>query len=42
VDASGPPLDKLVVFAPPTDADPIREAIAEAGAGRIGDYDSCS
>ncbi|HEY3531473.1 MAG TPA: Nif3-like dinuclear metal center hexameric protein [Nocardioides sp.] len=39
---SGRPLDKLVVFAPPSDADPIREAIAEAGAGRIGDYDSCS
>jgi dinuclear metal center YbgI/SA1388 family protein len=42
VDPSGRPLDKLVVFAPPGDADPIREAIAEAGAGRIGDYDSCS
>jgi dinuclear metal center YbgI/SA1388 family protein len=36
------PLDKLVVFAPPSDADSIRAAIAEAGAGRIGDYDSCS
>jgi dinuclear metal center YbgI/SA1388 family protein len=40
--AVGAPLDKLVVFAPPSDADPIREAIADAGAGRIGDYDSCS
>jgi dinuclear metal center YbgI/SA1388 family protein len=39
---SGPALDKLVVFAPPGDAEPIREAIAAAGAGRIGDYDSCS
>jgi dinuclear metal center YbgI/SA1388 family protein len=38
----GRPLDKLVVFAPPGDADPIRQAIASAGAGRIGDYDSCS
>jgi hypothetical protein len=42
VDPIGEPLDKLVVFAPPRDADPIREAIAGAGAGRIGDYDSCS
>ncbi len=39
---SGPPLDKLVVFAPPEDADPVRQAIAAAGAGRIGDYDNCS
>jgi len=39
---SGPPLDKLVVFTPPGDADAIRVAIADAGAGRIGDYDSCS
>jgi dinuclear metal center YbgI/SA1388 family protein len=42
VAARGQPLDKLVVFAPPGDAEPIREAIAAAGAGRIGDYDSCS
>ena len=39
---AGPPLDKLVVFAPPGDADKVRAAIAEAGAGEIGDYDSCS
>jgi dinuclear metal center YbgI/SA1388 family protein len=39
---SGPPLDKLVVFAPPGDADAIRVAMAAAGAGQIGDYDSCS
>jgi dinuclear metal center YbgI/SA1388 family protein len=39
---AGPALDKLVVFAPPGDADAVRAAIAEAGAGRIGDYDSCS
>jgi dinuclear metal center YbgI/SA1388 family protein len=39
---SGRSLDKLVVFAPPSDADPVRQAIADAGAGRIGDYDSCS
>ncbi len=40
--ASGPPLDKLVVFAPPADAEAIRVAIADAGAGQVGDYDSCS
>ena len=39
---SGPALDKLVVFAPPGDADAIRVAIADAGAGHVGDYDSCS
>jgi dinuclear metal center YbgI/SA1388 family protein len=42
VTPAGPALDKLVVFAPPADADAVRAAIAEAGAGRIGDYDSCS
>jgi dinuclear metal center YbgI/SA1388 family protein len=36
------PLDKLVTFVPPSHADAVRGAIAEAGAGRIGDYDSCS
>jgi dinuclear metal center YbgI/SA1388 family protein len=40
--AHGVPLDKLVVFAPPADAEAVRTAIADAGAGRIGDYDSCS
>jgi dinuclear metal center YbgI/SA1388 family protein len=39
---SGLALDKLVVFAPPGDAEAIRVAIAEAGAGHVGDYDSCS
>ncbi len=39
---SGPPLDKLVVYVPVAEADRIRTAIADAGAGRIGDYDSCS
>lgn len=42
IKAYGEPLDKLVVFAPPSDAEAVRAAIAEAGAGRIGDYDSCS
>ena len=42
IQAHGGSLDKLVVFAPPTDAEAVRTAIADAGAGRIGDYDSCS
>lgn len=33
---------KLAVFAPQTHADLLREAMAKAGAGHIGDYDSCS
>ncbi len=40
--ATGPAMDKLVVFVPATDADRVREAIAEAGAGAIGDYDHCT
>jgi dinuclear metal center YbgI/SA1388 family protein len=40
VDAA--PFDKLVTFVPPSHADAVRGAIADAGAGRIGDYDSCS
>ena len=34
--------DKLVVFAPAEDADKVRRAITDAGAGAIGDYDSCT
>jgi dinuclear metal center YbgI/SA1388 family protein len=33
------PLDKIVVFAPAAAAGQVRAALAEAGAGRIGDYD---
>ena len=40
--APAEPLDKLVVFVPVADADAVRRALAEAGAGRIGDYDSAS
>ena len=40
--AGGPALDKIVVYVPATHAEPVRLAIAEAGAGRIGDYESCS
>jgi dinuclear metal center YbgI/SA1388 family protein len=35
-------LDKLVTFVPLEHAEPLRVALAAAGAGRIGDYDSCS
>jgi dinuclear metal center YbgI/SA1388 family protein len=34
--------DKLVVFVPVADADKVRDAITAAGAGRLGDYDSCT
>lgn len=33
---------KLVVFAPISHADAVRQALGEAGAGKIGDYDFCS
>ena len=33
---------KLVVFVPAAAADNLREALAAAGAGRIGDYEQCS
>lgn len=33
---------KLVVFCPNTHAQPVREALFDAGAGKIGNYDSCS
>jgi dinuclear metal center YbgI/SA1388 family protein len=36
------PQDKLVVFVPSADAEKVRTALADAGAGRIGDYDSAS
>lgn len=36
------PLDKIIVFAPEGDAATIRQALADAGAGSIGDYDSCT
>jgi len=38
----GPRFDKLVVFAPLDDADRVREALASAGAGHVGDYDTVS
>jgi dinuclear metal center YbgI/SA1388 family protein len=42
VPASTEPHDKIVVFAPPDAAAPVRAALADAGAGRIGDYDHCT
>jgi dinuclear metal center YbgI/SA1388 family protein len=36
------PLDKLVTFVPHENAEEVRAAITGAGAGRIGDYDSCT
>src|SRR4051812_26162658 len=35
-------LDKLTVYVPPESADAVREALARAGAGTIGDYDRAS
>jgi hypothetical protein len=36
------PLDKLVVFTPVGDAAAVRAALAEVGAGHVGDYDTVS
>ena len=33
---------KLVVFVPREALDPVREALFDAGAGRIGNYERCS
>ena len=35
-------LTKLAVYVPETHVDPVREAICEAGAGHIGNYDFCT
>ncbi|MCY7364433.1 MAG: Nif3-like dinuclear metal center hexameric protein, partial [Frankiaceae bacterium] len=40
--AAAEPLDKLVVFVPVADADRLLDALASAGAGRLGDYDRCA
>ena len=40
--ATGRAMDKLVVFVPAPDAERVRAAIADAGAGAIGDYDHCT
>ena len=36
------PLDKIVTFVPVGDAETVRRALTAAGAGAIGDYDSCT
>ena len=36
------PMDKLVVFVPEPDAEHVLDALAAAGAGRIGMYDRCA
>ena len=36
------PLDKLTTYVPVAEADRVRAALADAGAGRIGDYDQAS
>jgi dinuclear metal center YbgI/SA1388 family protein len=35
-------LDKIVVFVPTADADPLVDALASAGAGELGDYSRCA
>ncbi len=40
--SSGEQLDKVTVHVPATHAGAVREALTEAGAGSIGDYDSCT
>ncbi|MEZ0580414.1 Nif3-like dinuclear metal center hexameric protein [Nocardioides sp. MH1] len=42
VPAAGEPIDKLTVYVPSDAAAPVRAALAEAGAGEIGDYDFAS
>jgi dinuclear metal center YbgI/SA1388 family protein len=37
-----PPLDKLVVFVPHENAGTLIDALAAAGAGRVGDYERCA
>ncbi len=37
-----PPLDALVAYVPRSDAERVRAALAEAGAGRLGDYAAAS
>lgn len=42
LEADAEQVDKLVVFVPVPDAEKVRQAVAAAGAGRVGDYDSCA
>jgi putative NIF3 family GTP cyclohydrolase 1 type 2 len=36
------PLDKLVAFVPTEDVDRLLDALADAGAGQVGDYERCA
>lgn len=36
------PMDCLVIYVPTTAADAVRQAIGDAGAGRLGSYSHCS
>jgi dinuclear metal center YbgI/SA1388 family protein len=40
--SAGEALDKLVTFVPEADADRVVDALAAAGAGRLGDYERCA
>lgn len=40
--APGEAMDKVTTYVPVADAERVRVALAEAGAGAVGDYDSCS
>jgi dinuclear metal center YbgI/SA1388 family protein len=40
--AAADPLDKLVTFVPEADAERVVDALAAAGAGRLGDYERCA
>ncbi|WP_235738920.1 Nif3-like dinuclear metal center hexameric protein [Nocardioides alcanivorans] len=42
VAAPGEPRDKIIVFVPSDAAAPVRAAVAEAGAGALGNYDHCT
>lgn len=42
VPAPAAPLDKVTTYVPTAQAEAVRRALAAAGAGSIGDYDSCS
>ena len=42
LESSGHAVDKLVFFVPVADAERVTAAVTEAGAGRIGNYDSCT
>lgn len=33
---------KLVIFIPATHLEPVKQALFDAGAGRLGDYDRCA